>query len=245
MGTDIHSRIEILQPEGYWQCMIEERFEGFFWDPKQPVSKWNREHSNEPLKNRNYRLFAMLADVRNGRGFAGVDTGDRVDPISEPKGIPFDASIEWLAEVEEWGGDLHSHSYLTLEELEAYDWDGLTFERGYVTEEDYLAVRGTNSPPPGGWSGGVGGYNIVSVSAMEYEALTPEELAQIKVDSTDGSAVQIYVQHQWAETRRDNMGELTEALAVMREFTPKRALPGESKESPRPERIRLVFAFDS
>lgn len=38
--------------------------------------------------NRHYRLFGWLADVRNGYGFAGSDTGDAIKPLSEPRGLP-------------------------------------------------------------------------------------------------------------------------------------------------------------
>lgn len=39
---------------------------------------------------RHYQLFSVLADVRNGYGFAGVPTGEWVKPISSPRGIPQD-----------------------------------------------------------------------------------------------------------------------------------------------------------
>ena len=39
---------------------------------------------------RNYLLFSVLADVRNGTGFAGVITYKPVVPISEPRGLPDD-----------------------------------------------------------------------------------------------------------------------------------------------------------
>lgn len=42
--------------------------------------------------NRNYNTFAILADVRNGHGFAGCDTGNGFNPIAMPRGIPGDVS---------------------------------------------------------------------------------------------------------------------------------------------------------
>src|SRR5215471_14331674 len=51
---------------------------------------------------RNYNLFADLAGVR----------GDG----PEPKGVPDDASDLALVEIDEWGGDGHSHTWLTLDE---------------------------------------------------------------------------------------------------------------------------------
>ena len=39
---------------------------------------------------RSYNTFAMLADVRNGRGFAGIKTSDGFPYIHKPRGLPAD-----------------------------------------------------------------------------------------------------------------------------------------------------------
>lgn len=88
--------------------------------------------------NRNYDVFAILADVRNGRGFAGVKTGEGFVPISEPKGLPSNVSEEVKKESDYWEGDGHSHSYLTLQDLLTYDWHGQkTKKAGMVTKISY------------------------------------------------------------------------------------------------------------
>lgn len=46
---------------------------------------------------RNYNVFAVLADVRNGRGFGGHRTGSGFEPIASRRGVPFDMSDELLA----------------------------------------------------------------------------------------------------------------------------------------------------
>lgn len=66
---------------------------------------------------RNYYLFSILADVRNGYGDGYVEY------ICETKGVPDDASIGYKHIVNMWGGDGHSHSYFTLSELLDIDWD--------------------------------------------------------------------------------------------------------------------------
>lgn len=80
---------------------------------------------------RNYDVFAILAGVRNGRGFAGIKTGDGFIPIAEPKGLPKDMSALVQRESERWGLDGHSHSHLTLKELQDYDWDQETVTEYY------------------------------------------------------------------------------------------------------------------
>lgn len=66
MGTDIH---------GIWQKKINEGW---------------KDIPSEYTQDRHYQLFAVLAGVRNGYGFAGVQTGQPVTPIAEPKGLPDD-----------------------------------------------------------------------------------------------------------------------------------------------------------
>lgn len=69
----------------------------------------NREFNTD----RNYTLFEMLADVRGGLG---------LPVISERRGIPSDASPGVRDIAESWSSDGHSHSHLSLRELNAYDW---------------------------------------------------------------------------------------------------------------------------
>ena len=67
MGTDIHS-IAQVQVDGKWRTVAV----GIGGDP------------------RSYNMFAMLADVRNGRGFAGIKTSDPFPVIQEQRGLPSD-----------------------------------------------------------------------------------------------------------------------------------------------------------
>lgn len=66
MGTDIHG--------------VFQRHNGAAWE--DIASKYQQ--------NRHYQLFAALAGVRNGVGFAGVPTGEAIKPIAEPRGLPAD-----------------------------------------------------------------------------------------------------------------------------------------------------------
>ena len=58
----------------------------------------------------NYVLFALLAGVRNYHGFM---------PIAPPRGLPTDVTEEAKAEADSWGSDGHSHSWLTVAEIDA------------------------------------------------------------------------------------------------------------------------------
>lgn len=59
---------------------------------------------------RNYLLFAKMAGVR--------DHLNEVEHISEPKGMPEDASEVVTMECNDWDTDGHSHSWLSAKEIE-------------------------------------------------------------------------------------------------------------------------------
>lgn len=91
-------------------------------------------NSGDPDLGRNYELFAVLAGVRNYGG---------ITPIAEPRGLPAfrewkqDGDERWISwdheadteppcgvveeMAERYGVDGHSHSWLTLAEIKAYD----------------------------------------------------------------------------------------------------------------------------
>ena len=97
IGADIHVHCEYRDRDGVWiNC---DNFE------------WNQEFGKYEFVSvywyRNYVLFGTLAGVRD------VSYGT----ISEPKGLPKDMSPKTKEFADEWEGDAHSYSYLTMREL--------------------------------------------------------------------------------------------------------------------------------
>ena len=70
--------------------------------------------SDRPWEYRNYRLFSILANVRN---YDNVFT-----PIAQPRGLPADVSPAVRALYAEAECEYFSASYLTLGELLDYNW---------------------------------------------------------------------------------------------------------------------------
>lgn len=154
MGTDIHGRIQRRWSEN------------------------EKYHDVGPIEDdRNYRVFAMLAGVRNGYGFAGVKTHEPLVPISEPRGLPVDLDLTddgdsvtyyvWKDDeqvpVNEWLGD-HSRSWATLKEVAEWDgWNKPLVMEGIIERAEYDRIR-REGGTPNGWSGGIlgGGVKIVS-----------------------------------------------------------------------------------
>lgn len=164
MGCDIHMHCEIRDAEGNWRPVRQTVVigDGVLCKSETVVSQgW--------YEGRNYDEFAVLADVRNGVGFAGVDMGDAFEPISPPKGLPEDCSLEVREESERYGIDGHSHSWLTLTELMATEdyWNQAHWSRGVVGKEQAALVRETGKPPES-WAGAVSGPGSEEYEQVEW-----------------------------------------------------------------------------
>jgi hypothetical protein len=150
MGSDIHSYAELRGPDGIWRA-VGEVFPYPYFHEDKPESDWqcwdergeneveqhtdlwehgpncwrdNHSKTVQPIVRRNYDLFAILANVRNGRGFAGVPTGSGFEPVAPNRGIPDDVDPRIKRYYDGWGSDAHSATWLTLAELKKYDWHG-------------------------------------------------------------------------------------------------------------------------
>lgn len=146
---------------------------------KKQESKWvDIPHNYE--EERDYLLFSWLAGVRNGYGFAGVPTYTPVVPISEPRGLPEDFTVEksgqyhpiddWdvlpesmskyrdmNSEKVVWMGE-HSHSWLFAEEILAAPVPA-PMRTGIVSKEIYDSWDRKSTPSD--YCGAISGSNIV------------------------------------------------------------------------------------
>jgi hypothetical protein len=163
MGCDIHLFIEKKDEGGKWQVFdYKAEFANGTYDDGSRKLDYEGLFDSPFYAGRNYNLFAILADVRNGSGFAGCDTGDGFNPIAAPKGLPEDVTPEVKAESDGWDIDGHSHSYFTVAELKAYNWQQTTKHRGWVDAWNFEVWR--REGKPNGWSGGISGSSIEHVS---------------------------------------------------------------------------------
>lgn len=162
MGCDIHFYVE-KKIDGKWKLqgqLVDD-------DGHKYVADANF------YDGRNYNLFAILADVRNGRGFAGIKTGEGFNPISDPRGVPEDASEEYKQLVEQWDCDGHSHSYHTLRQMLDYDWTQATGLQGWCSMDEYLpwAACQDRFRGPKGYCGGVSGGGVQHLSDEQASEL--------------------------------------------------------------------------
>lgn len=153
MGCDIHMTAEYRNAAGGW--VNNDLVRGDKYDPND-IS--NYENPAKPYDGRNYDLFSILADVRNGYGFAGAPTGVGFKPIAPPRGLPDDATAIYRDWVAQWGDDGHSHSWFTVADLMAYDWTQTTTKTGVVGYHQLARFKLYGKPE--NWAGGVGGPGI-------------------------------------------------------------------------------------
>lgn len=246
MGTDIHLAVERRNSSGQWERVLPPA------DYKQ--SAWVEEYHAEKgipfdeydrkqwYNDRNYRLFAILANIRNGYGFAGVPIWKAIQPIAKPRGLPLDMSpeVQKLASDDEYNendislGD-HSFSWLTLAELQAYPWNqgGLTYGAvDYVQFAERILKHGRSYPlklesaPYEAWSAAVTGATVVNLSFDQALDILDKRMA-IPLDKT-------YVVRDAWET----------PLASQTKDWNERVMPALAKLGP-PDDVRIVFGFDS
>lgn len=217
------------------------------------------------FSSRNYDTFAILANVRNGRGFAGCDTGDGFEPISEPRGLPEDMSAELRGiHAEEdsaanydacrlsygcgWVGD-HSFSHLLLSELVGCNWNRRTNQRGVLTPSDFQTFLEKGAPD--NWSGDISGPDVVYVTNAEMaemlthaEFSTDEHFPKLVAMSPDCTVCRVpigsYVvtKAQWSVSYKESSQTFyTRFLPAMCHFATRNGL-GQTD-------MRIVFGFDS
>lgn len=240
MGTDIHMACEVRR-NGKWELVTDKVFKNSWYRPDSKYSWAQEEYTYIPYDSRCYNLFAILADVRNGRGFAGVKIGEAFNPISEPKGYPEDMCDELKRDI---SGDYdedaydyrptlsneHSASWLTLKELLDYDWNQLHRDYGCVNEDTYrdFVMKGLH---PDSWSGDTSGLNIVHLSEEDMV-----DLIQGRYPREPGKQYYTFC-YFLAETYKDASGRFYEdVIPVLQKLIP---------DGGTAEDVRLVFDFDS
>ena len=125
MGVDITLFAEHRTPDGAWS-VVDPLVPNLDYFPDDPDFADQPEFIPKALDiARCSALFAILAGVNNTR------TATPYSPISLPRGIPADAAAETKQWFDSWEGAFAA-SWLTIDEIDAYDWSRVTQHFGHV-----------------------------------------------------------------------------------------------------------------
>jgi len=267
MGTDIHMWVEARASENDpWQLAFPEPWT-CPWCHGTGISKANAYRKVDAdcflcegakvvnrFTERSYNLFGMLANVRNGTGFAGVRTGDGYVPISKPRGFPKDMSAKLAKHVGDDGDNgylgmfpneedevedsntseypyplaspgYHSDSWLLLSEILEYFADGNRVSHHQGYVELSEFKVFLDKGRPDSWCGGIGGDGVNIVDNQRAKDLLEETPAPGEYYCT--------LVH-WTSTYAEDAGK-----AFLEYFIPACQKLGD------PKNVRLVFNFDS
>lgn len=267
MGCDIHVAAEVRQGRKWtrvfpqrsmlddWmqECADEAKAKRARGESLNGMDRYYlKAEKEEWYSSRNYNLFSVLADVRNGvRGnsflFREPATGHYIPPIDAPRGLPKNMSAELRRAIREADHDSdehfyigdHSFSYLTLRELQEYDWQSGTVTTGIVSLEQFLermAKHGDTIPlradeePYDSWCGGISGAGIAV-----YDAVSVREAVRTMgvFIPPDTKVSRPHVTDSWITPTSSKVGQFYDTV-----------MPALA-ELGAPDDVRIVFGFDS
>ena len=229
MGTDIHLYVEMFDGEKWAEIPppYETGYGYRSWLPDCDSHDFDDPRPN-PIE-RNYNLFALLANVRNGRGFAGIKTGEPVTPLFAERDFP-PAGMSYTEAVYDDDGELvsgaylgeHSFTWATLDELLAVNWATIFHRTGVVDLVNFRLWQNTGAPKE--WSGKISGPGIRTYPANVYALIEKEGIA------TDED----YAQVDWVYTPLIGCGFERWCKEVLSPLA-----------DGHPENVRVLIGFDS
>ena len=190
-------------------CDIHSGFQRKVLNAETGQQEWEfiKDHNYEA--GRHYLLFGWLANVRNGLGFAGCDTGDALRPLALPRGLPEDVirakepETEYQWESPEWdeyhrcgGADYGDHSYSWLTSTEIIEGSKQLSpynRRGIISIAEYVAWD--KKTPLESWSGGIWGKGHRTVDQVELTG-------QMIRGQLYGDALNKQIESEWKKIHR-------------------------------------------
>jgi hypothetical protein len=170
MGCDIHGYIEVKKNDLRFHGFVEvQKYAS--WDD------WDMAFDIKAILGRNYGMFGLLFGVRD----------DVFSPVAKSRGLPENVSDEVKAASQAWGVDGHSHSWITIQEINAINWD----ERSNnLSSHVYMFPEGSDEWTSGfGWSSALDQdeYDIIDTGgSIQKDGITYKRLFETKGDSLSG-----------------------------------------------------------
>ena len=254
MGTDIHITVQ-AHLGGAWTDITEQamplKAKAYkVWNNHPEYAHLTQEEKEEITsdyfekcpESRNYSLFALLANVRNGYGFADCEIFDPIKHF-ELKGLPEEIEEE-VCEYGSYNGGYHNFNHFTYKEIVESDlWDQPIKAKGFVkldTFLEYLEAKKTNkNAVPSGSCGDVSGGGVVKFSESLLTPLFEKGELDDWLEANVDHEQSVYVKCAWEESlalKESNfyswlMSDEMESLVY--------------DECGGPEDVRLIVSFDS
>jgi hypothetical protein len=209
MGCDIHMFVEHREKSGKpWKNVYKKEVRKIGPDYSYDVNYYG-------YGDRNYDLFGILAGVRSYE----------CEPIAKRRGLPKDVSEEIKKESDRWDSDGHSHTYLTLEELLAFDWSKPFKQHPRLVEKSVYEAWDKKGYPSS-CCGDAFGPNIEKLEQAEYEHL---KAGGHKFDTNKTYYIRMSFDLTYADAAEHFLDETVPRLMELGE----------------PEDVRIVFWFDN
>lgn len=173
MGTDVHSAFQ-KRTESGWED-VESEYSG----------------------DRHYALFAWIGNVRNGFGFAGIPTHEKITPLSDGRGLPEDLEYDSDTVSGRDFGD-HSYSWLSADEILTAKPPQI-MRSGIIGVEEFRKWDGVSAPD--GWCGGIHGPKVVLA----------ETAAEVTVQTT-------HVRIEWLEDTRESFAYFIDEVRRLKDL---------------------------
>lgn len=138
MYCDIYMYAEIMKDNQWYK--VKNYFLNNKFKPQEENyinefgDKINYYRCDHPYQDKNYNLFSILANIRN-------DNLDQFDYISVPRGIPVNISPALNKIIQMKEDNIHSISYIYLNELIKFNWCKKISKRVLLNEKNFLLYQ--------------------------------------------------------------------------------------------------------
>lgn len=174
MGCDINMVVQKQGDDGKWSDIGKIEY------VEEP--KWERrEVGVKVYDDRNYDVFGVLANVRNGTW------GEETPFISEPRGLPDDCGYD-----EDSGvlGD-HSFTWLTVAEVLAFDWDHKIQHDAFMDLPTYRKWR-KDGGEPASYCAGMTGRKLTMAEADAMSGDGPRGVDRYVVNAQWSTPIRLH-----------------------------------------------------
>lgn len=248
MGCDIHPCIEIQNDNGEWEHH-DSKTEWWEKMDHDPSLTYDTIHARRPnylniLSDRNYTLFAVLADVRN---YGSVP----ITPLFANRDLPGDISDETEKDIGEEDQDLHSHTYFTVQELLDTDWDAVACrDEIALYADEYIQWKETGKVPDDVLDADVAAASWARNTEKQREfnrEVTEGEMTMLLMANEPKKLIK-FSKSRW---RKDGQIKSGPYVTTMADRTYRQIVPDLVECIPElvalgpPDKVRILIAFDN